>query len=87
MLSAGVPLKVTSEVFGHASVAITGDIYRRVSPEVSREALTRLSDALFMKKGGQREDDLETQLLRMTTVMAELESFGHHAQPGDLVFD
>jgi hypothetical protein len=40
-----------------------------------------------VKKGGQREDDLETQLLRMTTVMAELESFGHHAQPGDLVFD
>ncbi|MFL6046013.1 MAG: tyrosine-type recombinase/integrase [Propionibacteriaceae bacterium] len=26
MLSAGVPLKVVSEVFGHASVAITGDV-------------------------------------------------------------
>ena len=65
MLSAGVPLKVTSEVFGHASVAITGDIYRHVSPEVSREALTRLSDALFMKKVVKnkvvkRKDDLET---------------------------
>ena len=46
MLSAGVPLKVVSEVFGHASVAITGDIYGHVSPEVSREALIRLSDAL-----------------------------------------
>jgi integrase len=46
MLSAGVPLKVVSEVFGHASVAITGDIYGHVSPEVSRAALTRLSDAL-----------------------------------------
>jgi integrase len=46
MLTAGVPLKVVSEVFGHASVAITGDIYGHVSPEVSREALTRLSDAL-----------------------------------------
>jgi integrase len=46
MLSAGVPLKVVSDVFGHASVAITGDIYGHVSPEVSREALTRLSDAL-----------------------------------------
>jgi site-specific recombinase XerD len=46
MLSAGVPLKVVSEVFGHASVAITGDIYGHVSPEVSREALARLSDAL-----------------------------------------
>jgi integrase len=46
MLSAGVPLKLVSEVFGHASVAITGDIYGHVSPEVSREALTRLSNAL-----------------------------------------
>jgi integrase len=46
MLSAGVPLKVVLDVFGHASVAITGDIYGHVSPEVSREALIRLSDAL-----------------------------------------
>lgn len=46
MLSAGVPLKVVSEIFGHASVAITGDIYGHVSPEVSREALARLSNAL-----------------------------------------
>jgi integrase len=40
------PLKVVSEVFGHASVAITGDVYGHVSPDVSRVALTRLSDAL-----------------------------------------
>jgi integrase len=46
MLSAGVPLKVVAEVFGHASVAITGDVYGHVSPDVSREAMTRLSDAL-----------------------------------------
>jgi integrase len=39
-------LALGSEVFGHASVAITGDIYGHVSPEVSREALIRLSDAL-----------------------------------------
>jgi hypothetical protein len=50
MLSAGVPLKVVSEVFGHASVAITGDIYGHVSPDVSREALTRLSNALPWKR-------------------------------------
>ena len=46
MLSAGVPLKVVSEIFGHASVAITGDVYGHVSPDVSRDALTRLSGAL-----------------------------------------
>jgi len=58
MLSAGVPLKVVSEIFGHASVAITGDVYGHVSPEVSRDALTRLSDALagkmVVENGGQR---------------------------------
>jgi site-specific recombinase XerD len=36
MLAAGVPLKVVSEIFGHASVAITGDVYGHVSPDVSR---------------------------------------------------
>jgi integrase len=50
MLSAGVPLKVVSEVFGHASGAITGDIYGHVSPEVSREALTRLKRRPLVKR-------------------------------------
>jgi integrase len=46
MLVNGVPLKVVSEVLGHASIGITGDIYGHVSPDVSRKALTRLSEAL-----------------------------------------
>jgi integrase len=46
MLSAGVPLKVVSEIFGNASIAITGDAYGHGPPDVSRDALTRLSDAL-----------------------------------------
>jgi integrase len=46
MLVNGVPLKVVSEVLGHASIGITGDIYGHVSPEVSRDALARLSEAL-----------------------------------------
>jgi integrase len=46
MLVNGMPLKVDSEVLGHASIGITGDIYGHVSPDVSREALGRLSDAL-----------------------------------------
>ena len=46
MLSGGVPLKVVSEILGHASIAITGDIYGHVSPDVSRDALDGLSVAL-----------------------------------------
>lgn len=43
MLTAGVPLKVVSDILGHASIAITGDVYGHVSPDVSRDALTSLS--------------------------------------------
>jgi hypothetical protein len=39
MLANGVPLKVVSEVLGHASIGITGDISGHVAPDVSREAL------------------------------------------------
>jgi integrase len=46
MLVNGVPLKVVSEILGHASVAITGDVYGHVSPDVSRDALAGLSVAL-----------------------------------------
>jgi integrase len=45
MLVNGGPLKIVSEVLGHASIGITGDIYRHVSPDVSRDALARLPDA------------------------------------------
>lgn len=46
MLNNNVPLKVVSEVLGHASISITGDIYGHVSPEVSASAMDALSDAL-----------------------------------------
>lgn len=46
MLSNGVPLKVVSELLGHASVAITGDVYGHVSPDVSRDAVAKLGAAL-----------------------------------------
>lgn len=46
MISNGVPLKVVSEILGHASIAITGDVYGHVSPDVSREAVQALSEAL-----------------------------------------
>jgi len=46
MLANGVPLKVVSEIMGHSSVSITGDIYGHVSPEISVSAMQVLSDAL-----------------------------------------
>jgi integrase len=46
MLTNGVPLKVVSEILGHSSIAITGDIYGHVAPEVASSALATLGDAL-----------------------------------------
>jgi integrase len=46
MMATGVPLKIVSDILGHASVAITGDIYGHVSPDVSREAAAKLAAAL-----------------------------------------
>ncbi len=46
MLVNGVSLKVVSEVLGHSSISVTGDIYGHVSPEVARDALATLSTAL-----------------------------------------
>ena len=40
----GVPLKVVSEILGHSSIAITGDIYGHVAPDVSRQAVDILGD-------------------------------------------
>lgn len=46
MIENGVPLKVVSEILGHSSVSITGDIYGHVSPDVSAQAMDSLGDAL-----------------------------------------
>lgn len=46
MLTNGVPLKVVSDILGHSSIAITGDVYGHVSPEVSSRALATLSAVL-----------------------------------------
>jgi site-specific recombinase XerD len=45
MLTRGVPLKVVSDILGHLSVAITGDIYGHVSPDVACQAMDTLGDA------------------------------------------
>lgn len=46
MLTNGVPLKVVSDVLGHSSIAITGDVYGHVAPEVATDALAKLGAAL-----------------------------------------
>jgi integrase len=46
MLANGVPLKVVSDILGHSSISITGDIYGHVSPDISVSAMRVLSDAL-----------------------------------------
>ena len=46
MIENGVPLKVVSEILGHFSVSITGDIYGHVSPDVSAQAIDGLGTAL-----------------------------------------
>ncbi|MDO8120638.1 site-specific integrase [Isoptericola sp. b490] len=45
MLGTGVPLKAVSDVLGHSSVAITGDVYGHMAPEVQRSALDALAAA------------------------------------------
>ncbi len=46
MLTSGVPLKVVSEILGHSSMAITGDVYGHVAPDVSRDAVRILGHVL-----------------------------------------
>lgn len=42
LLMQGVPLKVVSELWGHSSTAITGDIYGHVTEEASVQAMEAL---------------------------------------------
>jgi integrase len=46
MIEAAVPLKTVSEILGHTSIQVTGDIYGHVSTEGARAAMERLSTAL-----------------------------------------
>jgi integrase len=46
MLTRGAPLKVISEILGHSSIAITGDVYGHVAPDISRDPLDILGDVL-----------------------------------------
>jgi integrase len=46
-LEAGVPLKVVSERLGHSSIAITGDIYSHVRPEIHQAAADKVAGLIL----------------------------------------
>lgn len=46
-LQAGIPTKVVSEWLGHASIAITDDLYRHAIPSMPEEAGRRLTDLIL----------------------------------------
>ena len=46
MLQAGVHLKIVQERLGHASIAITGDIYSHVTPGLQKAAAQDFNDLL-----------------------------------------
>ena len=55
MLAQGTPLYVVSEVLGHASVAITKDVYGHLIGAEKQEATEAITDVLF--RNPQRTDD------------------------------
>jgi integrase len=50
LLLQGVPVKVVSEILGHASVAITMDLYSHVLPDMQRDAAAAM-DRLLRRRG------------------------------------
>ena len=46
LLEAGIGIKTVSDQLGHASVAITGDIYQHVSDHAAQAAADALADAI-----------------------------------------
>jgi integrase len=46
MLEAGVNIKAVSDLLGHSSVSITGDIYGHTSDDSARAAVAKLSAAM-----------------------------------------
>ena len=45
MLNAGIPMSTVSRIMGHASIAVTVDLYGHVSPDVARDAFDALGAA------------------------------------------
>ena len=45
-LESGEHTKMVSDLVGHSSISVTGDIYMQVSPATARAAVTNLGNAL-----------------------------------------
>lgn len=43
-LEAGIPIKIVSQILGHANVQITMDTYQHVLPELQSEAMNKIAD-------------------------------------------
>jgi integrase len=56
LLSRGVPIKVVSEMLGHADVSITLSIYAHVLPDMQDGAADAMDDALGGTAPAQRRD-------------------------------
>lgn len=50
MLKAGVSLKVVSEMLGHTTITITGDVYGHVTPDMQRDAAGALEALLAAQR-------------------------------------
>jgi integrase len=46
-LQAGIPLKVVSEILGHANIAVTADLYSHVNPSMMEEATAAVAGLIF----------------------------------------
>jgi len=51
-LQAGVPLWAVSDILGHASIAITSDVYRHSIPAMLEEAAGTVAELMLRKQGG-----------------------------------
>ena len=47
LLTAGVPLKVASEILGHSTVTITADLYSHVIDDLKRDAADKIDNILY----------------------------------------
>lgn len=50
LVALGVPLRIIAEILGHSTIRLTADTYSDVGVEIQREAMSKLSKALFGAK-------------------------------------